>query len=817
MNIFFKKLYITVALASLVFTGGAFAQQGVLASEPISNLELSAGPPVSFKFNVSGTQEDTSLEVYLEGENISGSQSNLIVIPPEILSWNSNQGTVIINLLDSEGPYSYSIGLNPAGVTSVLSDSGSWHSHFVVRSYLDDQYSDILQRISIAQLFGVDSESESESNNNDSPDGDEVDVITLSEPFSQSGLVVGSSGETFLSTLTTGSVPGVQLQLVLLGVDSAGNDASRVINPTQALYWIDGQQSSITLFGTLVLEDTDDGGSQMRDIIDGSVYNTIGVNVLPQNSSVQQSVQLLSISTLVESGFNADTQVSTDSQTTNTNTSGTANLTTNQPPLSRLVLQPNPFIADSIVGLVQNNYSGRTINIDLVTASNNKLRVSTNNTIDWENGNSFAFALPENIQVNSEEGTVVGTDGTQYTNVAISASSQGGQSTDVLQSYIAADIIAAAGITSTDGTFTPEFLERTLNFPGWVDAEYRSFIAEDGTTKYYPFLRSYRGVEREPEDASLYLILENVSDGGLVQLAEYEAAGRSARITWPPCVVTDFLEGGSCTVPTDTFLVPGTSYAAYLSDRENGPEVSFGDSQSSYVGFDPVPGNIPEVSITNVVVNSTSDSFESFSVSGVNQSGNILDLQWFATTPSGNEDIFLGNQEGVDPGPFQFEQSNTFQADAGTYIVRALNNDIEVARRSTIFGSSSGNNGSSTSTSTIQQPSFWSVDTGLLPECGYSLSDQGRSCGFNDFIVLINNIIKYIIVLIIPIMAIVFAYAGFLFLTSGGDSAKRTKAKKAMTSAIIGIVIILSAWLIVRTIVRALGVDENSTTYYLGD
>lgn len=111
------------------------------------------------------------------------------------------------------------------------------------------------------------------------------------------------------------------------------------------------------------------------------------------------------------------------------------------------------------------------------------------------------------------------------------------------------------------------------------------------------------------------------------------------------------------------------------------------------------------------------------------------------------------------------------------------------------------------------------LDSGVVPtNCGYNLGrgEGGRMCGFTDLIVLIQRVIEYIFILVLPIMAIVIAYAGYLYLTSGGNSGKRTKAKEAITKSLIGIVVIMSAWLIVKTIVTSLGVDSGIVNLYLG-
>ena len=51
-----------------------------------------------------------------------------------------------------------------------------------------------------------------------------------------------------------------------------------------------------------------------------------------------------------------------------------------------------------------------------------------------------------------------------------------------------------------------------------------------------------------------------------------------------------------------------------------------------------------------------------------------------------------------------------------------------------------------------------------------------------------------------------FAYAGFLLVTAGGEAAgARTKAKSIFTNAVIGLLLAVAAFLIVRTILSILG------------
>ncbi len=71
---------------------------------------------------------------------------------------------------------------------------------------------------------------------------------------------------------------------------------------------------------------------------------------------------------------------------------------------------------------------------------------------------------------------------------------------------------------------------------------------------------------------------------------------------------------------------------------------------------------------------------------------------------------------------------------------------------------------------------------------------------------LINNVIYFILfVLAVPIAAIMFFYAGFELVTSGGSTEKRGIAKKVFINAVFGLVIAAGAWLIIREILLILG------------
>lgn len=90
------------------------------------------------------------------------------------------------------------------------------------------------------------------------------------------------------------------------------------------------------------------------------------------------------------------------------------------------------------------------------------------------------------------------------------------------------------------------------------------------------------------------------------------------------------------------------------------------------------------------------------------------------------------------------------------------------------------------------------------------VADTEDACNFNELMHLINNIISFILFgLAIPIAGIMFAYAGFTLLTSGGSSSAKTKAKEIFFSAGVGLVISFMAYIIVVFVLKTFGYNGS--------
>lgn len=71
-------------------------------------------------------------------------------------------------------------------------------------------------------------------------------------------------------------------------------------------------------------------------------------------------------------------------------------------------------------------------------------------------------------------------------------------------------------------------------------------------------------------------------------------------------------------------------------------------------------------------------------------------------------------------------------------------------------------------------------------------------------IIIVTRLINYALLLLGALAVSLIIYAGFVWMTSGGNDEKITQAKKILTNAVIGLIIILSAWGITIFIINKL-------------
>ena len=97
-----------------------------------------------------------------------------------------------------------------------------------------------------------------------------------------------------------------------------------------------------------------------------------------------------------------------------------------------------------------------------------------------------------------------------------------------------------------------------------------------------------------------------------------------------------------------------------------------------------------------------------------------------------------------------------------------------------------------------------------LPKTGTFLEDTLTNAGYSGWEtierfypgVIIANIVKYLLSFLGVIFVILIIYAGFLWMTAGGNEEKIKKAKGLITNATIGLLIVLAAYTITHFVIK---------------
>lgn len=133
----------------------------------------------------------------------------------------------------------------------------------------------------------------------------------------------------------------------------------------------------------------------------------------------------------------------------------------------------------------------------------------------------------------------------------------------------------------------------------------------------------------------------------------------------------------------------------------------------------------------------------------------------------------------------------------------------------TVVGGNSGT-GSTTTTGT-SVPAGSNITSNpnisLVPCTGVGTSE----CTFQKLMEMINRIINFVLfILILPIAAIIFAYAGILYISSAASPSNKEKAKGIFGTVVVGLIVALGAWIIINTILSSFGIGGSSTYSWLG-
>jgi hypothetical protein len=80
----------------------------------------------------------------------------------------------------------------------------------------------------------------------------------------------------------------------------------------------------------------------------------------------------------------------------------------------------------------------------------------------------------------------------------------------------------------------------------------------------------------------------------------------------------------------------------------------------------------------------------------------------------------------------------------------------------------------------------------------------GEDSGTTDLPTRVGNLIRIVLGILGVILVVIVVYAGYLWMTAGGDDDQVKKAKSFMTNAVIGLIIMLSAYAITEFVVDKL-------------
>ena len=112
------------------------------------------------------------------------------------------------------------------------------------------------------------------------------------------------------------------------------------------------------------------------------------------------------------------------------------------------------------------------------------------------------------------------------------------------------------------------------------------------------------------------------------------------------------------------------------------------------------------------------------------------------------------------------------------------------------------------------------TQAGIVP-CGLSEDDpdqpgdQTVPCQFCHFFVMLDRIIDFVLLNIVPLLAtLVLVIGGIMLFTAGGSPETLNRAKSLISAAVFGLLIIYSAWLIIGLFLQAIGLADWTKEIY---
>jgi len=109
----------------------------------------------------------------------------------------------------------------------------------------------------------------------------------------------------------------------------------------------------------------------------------------------------------------------------------------------------------------------------------------------------------------------------------------------------------------------------------------------------------------------------------------------------------------------------------------------------------------------------------------------------------------------------------------------------------------------------------WAVDDPCASSNGLIPSDECiKANGFSAFSTMINTIINWFISISATVAAITFSIAGAQMLLNPDNPGKRQDAIEMFKKTVIGLLIILGAWLVIHTVISTLVKSDKALRFF---
>lgn len=322
----------------------------------------------------------------------------------------------------------------------------------------------------------------------------------------------------------------------------------------------------------------------------------------------------------------------------------------------------------------------------------------------------------------------------------------------------------------------------------------------------------------------------NYTDANILDTsASAIVAGLGANTTYPfyvyassnttkPFITTTITSTASGNAPvTVTGLVSNTSYYFSVPTTVGGTTLvnstSFTTKAAINNGNQTVGITATNMTATSALVTITANAVNApYQISLLSQAGTVIS----------QKDVYT-----IDLGTGTFTYTFSNLTSDTPYLLKLTQTGTGTMLGATNFVTSSSVTGGGVIPPSTQSPAVSSTVafSGLVPLCNVgkvikiaeTKSADGKTvltpakyqfaqpCDFEYFMMLINKIIDFLLfVMATPIFVLIFIYAAFLYLSDGGSSENIKRAKGILKKAVIGYVIALAAWLVIKTILLTL-------------